>query len=520
MPDINQARTFLEALPPRKRVAFLDDLTGTDFKTFALRAFSTLGIPVEWNWHIDAEVAFAEHMAEGDFRFGMVNIPPRSLKSEIFSVILPAYLLAKDPGCKIICVSYSQPLAEKFGAATLRIMESGWYRRVFPKTVLTKRSAAEIRTSRGGSRYATSIGGAATGRGGDVIIVDDPLKAGDAESDAIRNSTNEWISSTLFTRLDDKRAGRMIMVAQRLHQDDPCGHMLEAGGWKVLSIAAIAVEPTTYDIGHGRTYQRPIGEVMHASREPRAALDALKAQMGARRFAAQYQQEPVPSDGSFFMRDWLRTDTEFCRRPGDRIIQAWDAASKDGDHNDYSVCVTAVIRRGRIYVIDIYRARLAFPALKHKVIELAREYRPYKLVIEDAAGGTQLIQVLQDERPARVPIPIGVKASASKIERAMQAAVKAEQGDIVLPVTAAWKDEFVNELMAFPFGRHDDQVDALAHLVSVVSRDVTMRFDPWVLSGGNAARSRPDIMHEIIDGHSNGTAIDPDIKTDWSVNHW
>lgn len=516
MADIEQARTFFEGRPPRERVAFLDDLTGIDFKTFARRAFSTLGIPVEWNWHIDAEVTFAEHMAEGEFRFGMVNIPPRSLKSEIFSVILPAYLLARDPGCKIICVSYSQPLAEKFGAATLRIMESGWYRRVFPKSVLSKKSAAELRTTRGGTRYATSIGGAATGRGGDVIIVDDPLKAGDAESDAIRNSTNEWISSTLFTRLDDKRAGRMIMVAQRLHQDDPCGHMLEAGGWKVLSIPAIAVETTTYDIGHGRKYQRPAGEVMHKSREPMAALDALKAQMGSRRFAAQYQQEPVPSDGSFFMRDWLRTDPGFYRRPGDRIVQAWDAASKDGDHNDYSVCITAVVRRGRIHIIDVFRGRLAFPALKHKVIELAREYRAYKVVIEDAAGGTQLIQVLQDERPARVPTPIGVKASASKVERAMQAAVKAEQGDIVLPETASWKEDFVNELMAFPFGRHDDQVDALAHLVSVVARDVMTRFDPSVFSGGEMGPARPDIMHEIIDGQASKPTFDPDIKTDWS----
>ena len=501
---------FFDRVPPARQAAILDSLTRRDFTTFAKRALNTLGIPVIWNWHLDAELFFAARVAESDFRFGMVNIPPRSLKSEIFSVMLPAFLLGQDPGCKIICVSYSQPLAEKFGAATLRIMESDWYVQAFPHTILSKKSAGELRTTRGGTRFATSVNGQATGRGGDVIIVDDPLKAGDAESEAIRNSTNEWIASTLFTRLDDKREGRLILVAQRLHQDDPCGHMLQKGDWEVLSVPAIATEDRTYDLGNGRSYYRPKGELLHAVREPLEALDELKLQLGSRRFAAQYQQEPVPFDGSFFKRDWLKTDPEFRRKPGDRVIQAWDAASKDGDQNDYSVCVTAVIRRRQIHVIDVFRARLTFPALKRKVIDLAREYRPAKLIIEDAAAGTQLIQVLMAEQPARVPLPIGVRASNSKIERAMPAADKAEQGAILLPETAPWKDDFVSELMAFPFGRHDDQVDALAHLVSAISGDISMAFSADVLRGlGAEALDHDEEVH--------GAELADQASPDWTT---
>ena len=496
-----QAREFLAGLPAATRVAFMRDATRIDFGTFARRAFVTLGITLEENWHVDAELWFGARIAEGDFRFGMVNVPPRSLKSEIFSVILAAFLLGRDPGYKIMCVSYSQPLADKFGAGTLKVMESDWYREAFPKTVLTKKAASELRTTRGGSRFATSIGGAATGRGGDIIIVDDPIKAGDAESEAIRNSTNEWIASTLFSRLDDKRAGQVILVSQRLHQDDPCGRVLENGGWEILSIPAIATEDIDYALGHGRIYHRSTGEVLHETREPLKALNELKEQMGGRRFAAQYQQEPVPFDGAFFKRDWFKVATEFQRRSSDRIVQVWDAANKDGDQNDYSACITAVIRRRDIHIIDVYRARLPFPALKRQVIAHAREYGTIKLVIEDAAAGTQLIQVLRDERPPGVPQPIAVKPTASKIERAMPAADRAEQGTIFLPAMAPWKEDFVNELMAFPMGRHDDQVDALSILASTVANDVGYRFGPGYSPGvprdGDSGRDNadPDIRY-------------------------
>jgi predicted phage terminase large subunit-like protein len=461
----------------------IDELTRRDFKTFAKRAFNTLGIQVEWNWHIDALLFFAFRVAEEDFQYGMVNIPPRSLKTEIFSVILPAFLLGHDPACKVICVSYGQDLAEKFGAATRRIMESDWYRQAFPGTVLAKRAQGELVTTRAGCRFATSIGGQVTGRGGDVIIVDDPLKADDAESDAIRNHTNEWIASTLFTRLDDKRTGRFIMVAQRLHQDDPCGRALSTGAWELLSIPAIAMEARTFDLGDGRTYVRPIGEVMHAGREPLSLLDNIKINQGSRRFAAQYQQEPVPADGSLFKRAWFKTAGPelFDRRPGDRTLQAWDAASKDGDQNDFSVCVTAILRRSELYIVDVFRARLTFPALKQKVIELARTYRPSRLVIEDAAAGTQLIQVLRDEQPAKVSVPIGITVSKNKIERALVAVDKAEQGVIFLPDNAPWRSDFMDELTAFPFGRFDDQVDAFAHMVREAAGDVRIRFSPEAL---------------------------------------
>lgn len=508
MTALDPVAVFMQGVPPGRQAAMLDELTRRDFRTFVKRALYTLGIQVMWNWHIDALIFFAERVAEEDFQYGMVNIPPRSLKTEIFSVILPAFLLGRDPACKVICVSYGQDLSEKFGAATRRIMEAEWYRQAFPGTILLKRAQGELVTTRGGTRFATSIGGQVTGRGGDVIIVDDPLKADDAESDAIRKNTNEWIASTLFTRLDDKRTGRFIMVAQRLHQDDPCGRVLATGAWELLSIPAIAVTTSTFDLGNGRTYVRPVGEVMHAAREPLSVLELIKVNQGSRRFAAQYQQEPVPADGSHFKRAWFKTAEPevFERRPGDRVIQAWDAASKDGDQNDFSVGITAILRREGIYIVDVFRARLTFPALKQKVIALARAYRPSKLVIEDAAAGAQLIQVLRDEQPSKVPVPIGITPSKSKVERALIAVDKAEQGVIFLPTDAPWHGDFMDELTAFPYGRFDDQVDTLSHLVKVAAGDVSVRLAPWALPGAGQDRGPPDIMHR---------EIDPDISLDY-----
>lgn len=214
-------RDYINALSADAPTRFLNQAIRTDFQCFALRALTHLHGQVEWNWHhrVMAEWAFA--VAEGDKRFSMVNLPPRTLKSDMFSAVLPAWLLGRNPAAKIICLSHSQDLAEKFASDTRRIMDSTWYSEAFPRTRLSKRALADLRTPQGGSRLATSIGGGVTGRGGDFIILDDPMKADDAESDAVRNSVNDWLAGTLFTRLDDPRAGAMVVVAQRLHQDDP-----------------------------------------------------------------------------------------------------------------------------------------------------------------------------------------------------------------------------------------------------------------------------------------------------------
>ena len=480
MTAASQPRTAIEyvtALPGDQQRRFLNEVYRVDFHCFAQRALIMLHGKVEWSWHHQAMAEWAQQIAEGERRYSMVNLPPRTLKSDIFSAILPAWLLGRNPGAKIICLSHGQDLGEKLAIKTRRIMDAPFYKETFPATRLTKRALADLRTSAGGFRTTTSIDGGITGQGGDFIIIDDPMKADDAESDTIRNGVNDWMASTLFSRLDDPRTGAMVLVAQRLHQDDPCGRLQETGGWEVLSIPAMATTARTYDIGRGRSHTQREGDLLHSERLSAFYLAAQRRRMGERKYEAQYQQAPVPANGSFFKREWLKFDDGlFVRRPGDKVVQSWDVAAKTGEAHDYSVCITAVVRRSQVIVIGVLRARLTFPQLMKAVVDQALLHRPSKVLIEDASAGQQLIQMMEAEQPRGVPLPIKIKPVHSKQDRASIASARCERGELLLPKMAPWLDTFVHELMSFPGGRHDDQVDALAHLMTHTQRGLPPTF--------------------------------------------
>ena len=494
----------LQSFSPSEITRAANQMARTDFRAFVPRALRELHPEADLNWIHDAMAHLGEMIIDGEVRFAMVNLPPRTFKSQIFSVLLPAYILGHNPKAKIICVSYGRDLAESLAASTLKLMETAWYKRLFPSVKLTKRAVGHLRTAQGGQRLATSIQGGVTGMGGDYIIVDDPLRADDAESDAIRASTNDWISSTLFSRLDDPKSGAMIIVAQRLHQDDPVGRLLsQSDQWHVLSIPAQAAQDAAYSVGLGGRHIMRAGDLMHPARLGVAELKQLRFNLGERRFQAQYQQEPVPADGAFFKASWLLRDADaLASRPGDRIIQSWDVAGKAGADNDYSVCVTAIQRRSQIIVIDVFRDRLAFPDLFNAVVAQARLHKPRKILIEDASAGIQLIQMLRNDQPRGVPLPIAMKPVQSKMDRAMIAATRAERGELILPTAAPWAETFINELLAFPMGRHDDQVDALAHLMTHTDAEPTPpRLDVALLT-------RPSTFLSA----EPGAAADPDIR--------
>lgn len=501
---------FLTSLSPAQITGLANEMARTDFRAFAPRALRELHPEADLNWIHDAMAHLGETIIDGQVRFAMVNLPPRTFKSQIFSVLLPAYILGHNPKAKIICVSYGRDLAESLAASTLKLMDTAWYRRLFPAVTLAKRAVGHLRTSQGGQRLATSIQGGVTGMGGDYIIVDDPLRADDAESDAIRASTNDWIASTLFSRLDDPTSGSMIIVAQRLHQDDPVGRLLsQSDQWHVLSIPAKAAQGAVYEVGFNARHVMRAGDLMHPARLGEAELKQLRFNLGERRFQAQYQQEPVPADGAFFKAPWLLRDVDaLAPRSGDRIIQSWDVAGKAGADNDYSVCVTAIQRRSQIILIDVFRERLAFPDLLNAVAAQARRHKPHKILIEDASAGIQLIQMLRNDQPRGVPLPIAMKPIQSKQERAMIAVTRAERGELILPPTAPWAEIFVNELLAFPVGRYDDQVDALAYLMAHTDAEpAPPRLDVALLT-------RPSTFL------SAESALDPDIRDYGPAPFW
>lgn len=251
----------------------LQAILRSDFAAFVHKVFATLApgqkfIPA---WHIKAIAHQLERVWRGDLKRLIINLPPRSLKSIMASVALPAFMLGLDTSRRIICVSYSAPLAKKHSNDFRAVLGSAWYRSTFPTTRIGpyKNSETEIELTARGFRLATSVGGTLTGRGGDILIIDDPLKPDDALSETKRTAANLWFTNTLLSRLDDKRSGAIVILMQRVHLDDLCGHVLALSDeWEVLCLPAIAEHDAEIPIGGGRFHARRAGEVLSPKREP------------------------------------------------------------------------------------------------------------------------------------------------------------------------------------------------------------------------------------------------------------
>jgi hypothetical protein len=251
-----------------------ETLLRQDFASFAARCFYDLNPQTEraMNWHIEVIAAKLSAVHQGKIRRLIINLPPRHLKSLLASVAFPAWCLGHGPSAQILCVSYAEALSNKLARDCRSIMMSRWYRRIFPTRLAAHRQAVqEFLTTREGYRLATSNGGVLTGRGADIILIDDPLKPEEALSDVQRHAANEWSSHTLYSRLNNKRTGAIVIIMQRLHEDDLVGHVLAQEPWEVLSFPAIAEADEVHQIETllgPRTFRRRRGEALHPEREP------------------------------------------------------------------------------------------------------------------------------------------------------------------------------------------------------------------------------------------------------------
>jgi predicted phage terminase large subunit-like protein len=423
--------------------------------------------------HIEVIASKLENCRLGKTKHLIVNLPPRSLKSHAISVAFVAWLLGHNPAIQIICASYGQDLADKHARDSRTLMASSFYRSLFPVTKLSpeKQSVGEFMTTEQGFRMSTSVGGVLTGRGADIIILDDPLKPDDALSETRRNAVNDWYDHTLLSRLNSKETGVIIIVMQRLHQDDLVGHVLEQGSWDVLSFPAIADEDESYIVESPlgrRRFSRKAGEVPEPKRESKATLDGIRRTIGEYNFASQYQQTPVPVGGAIVKTEWLRYYSPSELPTGFTcVLQSWDTANKSGELNDFSVCTTWGAIRQRYYLLNVFRRRLDFPELERAVAEHARQHKASKILIEDKASGTQLIQSLKAQGVWGVE-PYEPPTGTDKILRLYAQTTEFESGRVLLPRSAPWLDEYIRELTSFPGSKYDDQVDsttqALDHL--------------------------------------------------------
>ena len=395
----------------------------------------------------------------------------------MFSVGFPAWILGHDPTKRIICVSYNQDFANKLSRDTRRIMESDWYKELFPdcRLIPGRQRDSELTTTRGGGRFASGIGGGPLGRGADIIIIDDPIKPLDALSAAERQRVIDFYTNTLITRLNDKQRGVIIIVMQRLHEDDLVGHVLSQDDWEVVALPAIATDDLTYQLSDDPddVFHRLAGSVLHGAREPMSVLDGLRRQLGSLTFQAQYQQDPTPAEGNIIRREWLRfyADEE---RPEhcDRVIASWDTASTIGEASDYSVGTIWGAVGSDYYLLDVERCRLRVPDLRRSIVALSEHWRVSATIIEDTELGRAVRDDLQQTGELRAILR---PARFDKEARLLAQSARFESGQVHLPSDAEWLGDYVNELLAFPNGRHDDQVDstsqALRYLTSRASNE-------------------------------------------------
>ena len=430
-----------------------------DFMAFTEFAFgvvrpNTLFKP---NWHLEALAQKLTQVAAGEVRRLIITMPPRNLKSLLASVALPAWFLGHRPSERIVAVSYSDLLARTHANDFRLLVNDSLYQSTFPAMRLARDTDREIVTTLRGKRHATSIEGTLTGLGGNLVIIDDPLKQEDAHSEAVRARTIEWYRSTLLSRPDDKQTARIVLVMQRVHQDDLAGYLEEQGGFDILNLPAIAPRTASYDLGAGRVYVRQRGELLHPANEPAAVLSELKREMGPIAFSAQYQQSPIPPGGTIIKRKWLTTYDDYpAYQRGDHMIMSWDIALSEEERGDYYACVVMLRREEVYHILEVIRGRLRFDDLRRRILEVKQRYGRGTLLIEDSPISKGLIQSLEESS-------INVTKYTPDTDKRARLIAQSDLfagGSVRLPKAAPWLEDFTAELLAFP-GRHDDQVDAL-----------------------------------------------------------
>ena len=300
-----------------------------------------------------------------------------------------------------------------------------------------------------------------------MIICDDVLKPEDAHSEVKREKANRYLQSTLLSRLEDKQNGAMILVQQRLHVDDATGHLLDRGDWDHLSLPAIATKEESIPVGDEQWFHRKPGDPLDPMREDAETLQKIRSEVGESVFMAQWQQLPVLPGGNMLKHEQFQRYDEL--PPAHYIqyyVQSWDTAVTASDTSDWSVCTTWAKCGNRHYLVDVFRAKLEYPDLRKVVEEQFLKHKPRLVIVEGSHIGKALIAEFYRSKYCRLtqegPIVFQtLNPTVSKEERAAVQSVKIEKGLVFLPNNALWLEVFEKEILEFPAGKHDDQVDSM-----------------------------------------------------------
>ena len=443
----------------------LNAILRQDFSSFIGKAFHTINPGAEYhdNWHINLIAEHLEAVRLGKTKRLIINMPPRALKSVCVSVAWPAWLLGQNPASRIMAASYSSVLSIKHSLDCRLVVSADWYKKLFPNTILSPKhnQKSKFLTTKNGFRFATSVGGSATGEGGDILIIDDPHNPTQINSPKMRNKAIEWFEQTFVTRLNDQNKGAIVLVMQRLHQDDLSAHLEGSGNWEILKIPALAPHNIIYDLGH-KQYNYTQGDLLNNKRDNAEFLNKLEQEIGARNYAAQFLQEPLPANFNLLSLEDITTYSETPEH-FDYYVQSWDTAIKTSENADYSVGTCWGVLNKTFYLTGMIRKKMSYPDLKITMEKWANRYNPRHILIEDKASGQSIIQDLtlvgyNNIKP--------IKPKLDKITRFAAIVPLFQSGQAQIPAKSSYNRVLINELTSFPNVKHDDIVDSISQFLN------------------------------------------------------
>ena len=403
--------------------------------------------------------AHLEAVERGEIKKLMINVPPQHGKSWTVSDKFPSWCLGKNPARRIICVSYGDDLAYRFGKSNRAAIEE--FGCLFG--VSLSRQKSEIKnweTDGGGRMLSTGVGGSITGHSADILLIDDPIKnRAEAASETYRNKIISEYKSTLRTRLSPESA--QIITMTRWHEADLCGWLLETqpGEWTVLSFPALAEDCDQL----GRKLNAPLWPENGRTAE---YYEKIKKEIGAAEFAGLYQQRPAPQSGVIFERRWVKTYKQLPAKINKWLL-SWDMTFDGGDESDYVVGQVWAQSGGEYYLVDQVRAKMSYTESKKAFVALAAKYPQARgKLVEKKANGAAIIDDLKKDISGIIPII----PTESKVSRANAVAPLFEAGNVYAPEAAPWVHDYIEELVTVPNAAHDDQVDATTQALNYLDK--------------------------------------------------
>ena len=399
-----------------------------------------------------------ERIAKGELRRVIINMPPRHTKSEFASYLLPSWFLGRSPDKKVIQTSHTAELAVGFGRKVRNLVGSDVYKDVFPNVGLQADSKAAGRwsTNHGGEYFAIGVGGAVTGKGADLLIIDDPHSEQEAKlamtDPSIFDSVYEWYTSGPRQRLQP--GGSIVIVMTRWSTKDLTGRILKSSiedekvnEWEIIELPALL----------------PSGNPLWPEFWPMDELEALKAELPVSKWNAQYQQKPTSEEGAIIKREWWKM-WEAERPPScEFIIQSWDTAFTKNNRSDYSACTTWGVFHpdegpdAHVILLDAFKERMEFPELKRKAFEMWKDWEPDAFVVEAKAAGAPLIYEL---RQMGIPVQEFTPSRGNdKVVRVNAVSDLFSSGKVWAP-RKRWAEEVMEEIAGFPYSDNDDLTDS------------------------------------------------------------